>query len=145
MCEGIRSARRFIGAPAWADYIISRVDNATTDPELDQYIRSNAGTIFHAVGTAAMSPRGADYGVVDPDLKVKGAVGIRIVDASVLVSEDAFRGVQLLNGSCQTVTPASGSSWSYAGRYLCDRGAGRRFDKGELVVCYPHILLVDLH
>jgi hypothetical protein len=33
-----------------------------------------------------MSPKGAKYGVVDPDFKVKGIKGMRIVDASVIVS-----------------------------------------------------------
>lgn len=32
-----------------------------------------------------MSAKGAQVGVVDPDLKVKGAVGLRVADASVLV------------------------------------------------------------
>ncbi|KAF8159226.1 aryl-alcohol oxidase-like protein [Crassisporium funariophilum] len=84
MREAIRSARRFIAAPVWSNYTISRVSNATTDAELDVYIRSGASTIFHPVGTAGMSPKGAGYGVVDPDLRVKGVVGLRIVDASVL-------------------------------------------------------------
>jgi hypothetical protein len=33
-----------------------------------------------------MSPRDANYGVVNPDLLVKGTTGLRIIDASVLVS-----------------------------------------------------------
>lgn len=33
-----------------------------------------------------MSPRGAKKGVVDPDLKVKGVGGLRVADASVMVS-----------------------------------------------------------
>lgn len=86
----MRVARRFIAAPAWADDIIAPVNTATTDAEIDQFIRNGASSIFHAVGTAAMSPRGASYGVVDPDLKVKHALGLRIVDASVIVSRLNF-------------------------------------------------------
>ncbi|KAG6917872.1 hypothetical protein DXG01_000642 [Tephrocybe rancida] len=82
--EAIRSARRFVAAPAWANYIISSVSNAITDEELDAYIRTTAVSIFHPVGTAAMSPKGADFGVVDPDLRVKNVRGLRVVDASVL-------------------------------------------------------------
>jgi choline dehydrogenase-like flavoprotein len=32
-----------------------------------------------------MSPKGAKYGVADPDLRVKGVSGLRVVDASVFV------------------------------------------------------------
>ncbi|KAJ7686500.1 alcohol oxidase [Mycena rosella] len=51
---------------------------------LDAYIRANAGSVFHPVGTASMSPMGAAYGVLDPDLRVKGLVGLRVVDISVV-------------------------------------------------------------
>ncbi|KAF7305846.1 Alcohol oxidase [Mycena chlorophos] len=54
------------------------------DAELDVYIRAHTGTVFHPVGTASMSPIGAEWGVVDPDLRVKGVNGLRIVDLSVL-------------------------------------------------------------
>ena len=64
--------------------------NATTDDLLDEFIRNNAGTAAHPVGTASMSSRNASYGVVDPDLKVKGVAGLRIVDASVLVRLTIF-------------------------------------------------------
>ncbi|TFK34624.1 aryl-alcohol oxidase-like protein [Crucibulum laeve] len=84
MREGIRSASRFVGANAWSGYIISAVSNATTDEEIDFFIRNNTGSFFHPVGTAAMSPKGAKFGVVDPDLRVKGASCLRVVDASVL-------------------------------------------------------------
>ncbi|KAJ7221085.1 hypothetical protein C8J57DRAFT_1254098 [Mycena rebaudengoi] len=35
-----------------------------------------------------MSPRGAEYGVVDPDLLVKGVKHLRVVDASVMMELD---------------------------------------------------------
>jgi choline dehydrogenase-like flavoprotein len=57
-----------------------------TDEELLEYVRRYASTINHGVGTARMSPRGEEWGAVDPDLKVKGTRGVRIVDASVFVS-----------------------------------------------------------
>ncbi|KAJ6521973.1 alcohol oxidase [Mycena vulgaris] len=86
MREALRSALRFASAPAWADYVISAVgvNSTSTDNELNDYIRVNAGTIQHPAGTASMSPKGASWGVVDPDLRVKGLSGLRIVDLSVV-------------------------------------------------------------
>jgi choline dehydrogenase-like flavoprotein len=88
MREAIRSALRFASAPAWANYVISPVgvNFTSTDAELDEFIRANGGTVFHPAGSASMSPRGANWGVVDPDLRVKGVSGLRIVDLSVVVS-----------------------------------------------------------
>ncbi|KAJ7457103.1 aryl-alcohol-oxidase from pleurotus Eryingii [Mycena latifolia] len=86
MREALRSALRFASAPPWVDYVISPVgfNFTATDAELDDFIRMNAGTVFHPVGTASMSPKNATWGVVDPDLRVKGLSGLRIVDLSVL-------------------------------------------------------------
>ncbi|KAK7040117.1 hypothetical protein VNI00_009922 [Paramarasmius palmivorus] len=81
--EGFRFASRFLSSSAWDGFIISAPTNATTDDELDEYIRDHASGFFHPVGTVAMSPRGADWGVVDPDLRVKGVSGLRVVDSSV--------------------------------------------------------------
>jgi choline dehydrogenase-like flavoprotein len=63
---------------------------AVSDDELDAFIAGNFATTWHPASTAKMSPKGADYGVVDPDLKVKGIRGLRIVDASVMVSLKSF-------------------------------------------------------
>ncbi|PPR01666.1 hypothetical protein CVT26_013107 [Gymnopilus dilepis] len=82
--EGVRAAHRFAAAPVWADYILAPVNNATTDTEIEAFLRSSVGTLFHPVGTAAMTPKNAGFGVVDPDLTVKGVAALRIVDASVL-------------------------------------------------------------
>ena len=60
---------------------------ATTDADIDNYIRGISSTVFHPVGTAAMSRSSSKSGVVDQNLLVKGADGLRIVDASVFVSD----------------------------------------------------------
>ncbi|KAJ3757799.1 alcohol oxidase [Lentinula raphanica] len=81
--EAYRMTKKFLAAKSWVGYILAPPTNATTDEELDEYINENAATENHPVGTAAMSPKGATYGVVDPDLRIKGLAGLRIVDASV--------------------------------------------------------------
>ncbi|KAJ7510650.1 aryl-alcohol oxidase precursor [Mycena galericulata] len=87
MVEAITAARDFVKAKAWDGYVIGEFEDlaaATTKAKLEAYIKANAGTAFHPVGTASMSPRSASFGVVDPDLVVKGVSGLRIVDASIL-------------------------------------------------------------
>ena len=55
---------------------------ATSDADLDAYIRANVNTIYHPVGTCRM---GSDaMAVVDADLRVHGVAGLRVVDASVM-------------------------------------------------------------
>ena len=87
MREAIKAVHAFVTAPAWSDYIIGAFGafaNATTDSALDAYIRNTSGTMDHPVGTVAMG-NGAD-GALDSYLKVKGTVGLRVVDASAFVS-----------------------------------------------------------
>ncbi|KAF8209499.1 aryl-alcohol oxidase [Mycena galopus ATCC 62051] len=87
MTEAVAAARSFLSAAAWKGYVYAEYDDlaaATDAASLKTYIQNNAATVYHPVGTASMSPVGASYGVVDPDLLVKGMSGLRIVDASVL-------------------------------------------------------------
>ncbi|KAF8156315.1 aryl-alcohol oxidase [Mycena galopus ATCC 62051] len=87
MTEAVGAARSFLSADAWKGYVIGEYDDlaaATDAAKLKAYIQLNSGTVFHPVGTASMSPKGASFGVVDPDLVVKGISGLRIADASIL-------------------------------------------------------------
>ncbi|KAF7378422.1 GMC oxidoreductase [Mycena sanguinolenta] len=86
--ESVAQAYSFVQAPVWKDYIIAPtpdLSNMTTDA-LDEFIRNNAYTSGHIVSTAAMSAKNAPYGVVNPDLLVKGASGLSIIDASIMAA-----------------------------------------------------------
>jgi choline dehydrogenase-like flavoprotein len=52
------------------------------DRELIAYIRAKAETVYHPVGTCRMGSD--DDAVVDPQLRVHGVDGLRVVDASVM-------------------------------------------------------------
>jgi choline dehydrogenase len=52
------------------------------DDRVRDWIRATAGTMFHPTGTCAMG--GAAESVCDPELRVRGVAGLRVVDASVM-------------------------------------------------------------
>lgn len=64
-----------------------------TDAQWEAYVRENVSTFYHPLGTCAMLPR-EDGGVVDPELRVYGVRGVRVVDASVIPG--------LISGNIQT-------------------------------------------
>jgi choline dehydrogenase-like flavoprotein len=82
---GYRHARSILSAPAFAPYRIREAspgDQVQTDADLEAHIRANVGTIFHPTGTCRM---GIDSdAVVDPELRVRGLDGLRVVDASIM-------------------------------------------------------------
>lgn len=56
--------------------------NDYSDAELIEFIREKAETVYHPIGTCRM---GSDEeSVVDPQLRVRGVEGLRVVDASVM-------------------------------------------------------------
>lgn len=85
MIKGARMARDILNAPALAKYRHKELfgtDTAQTDQDWEEHIRARADTIYHPVGTCKM---GVDeMAVVDPQLRVRGLEGLRIVDASVM-------------------------------------------------------------
>ncbi|KAK7687997.1 hypothetical protein QCA50_008367 [Cerrena zonata] len=89
MIQAIKDMKTFVSADPWKDIIIGPVgqlSTATTDEQLALYARNGSISINHSIGTARMSPFSAKWGVVDPDLAVKGARGLSVVDASVFPS-----------------------------------------------------------
>ena len=82
---GIRMVREVIGQPAFAAYRGAELAPGAaveSDAELTAWLRANAMTTFHPVGTCRM---GTDpMAVVDDRLAVHGIAGLRIADASVM-------------------------------------------------------------
>jgi choline dehydrogenase-like flavoprotein len=89
MVEAVKTAKRFFSASPWAGYIkgLSKDSaNTTTDAQIVNYAREYTASIRHPVSTARVIDVKTGHGVVDSDLLVSQVAGLRIIDASVLVS-----------------------------------------------------------
>lgn len=125
LVEGLRMARNLFRAPALREHLVEEtvpgVDCAD-EAALLAYARANGGTVYHAVGTCRM---GSDAdAVVDPQLRVRGVAGLRVVDGSVMptitstntnatVLMLAERAAELMQPAPRT-TAAAGHSQSFA-------------------------------
>ncbi len=83
--EGTKMAREIFAQEAFDPYRGPELmpgAHIQKDDQIDAWIRKTAETIYHPVGSAKMG-RDADC-VVDPQLRVYGVEGLRVVDASVM-------------------------------------------------------------
>ncbi len=83
--DGLRMLRKVYNTKPLSDMISSEVmpgPDVNTDDEFDAYIRQGAEVCHHPVGTCSMGVNGQS--VVDPELRVHGIEGLRVVDASVM-------------------------------------------------------------
>ena len=82
---GLRWARRMAAQPALAaviDHEMHPGPALATDEALLSFARATGTTIYHPVGSCRMGSDPAS--VVDPELRVRGVEGLRVVDASVM-------------------------------------------------------------
>ncbi len=81
----LKWGRRIAEAGPLARFIAHEIapgPSVRSDEDLLAYARERGTTIYHPVGTCAMG-RGTNA-VLDPQLRVRGIVGLRVVDASVM-------------------------------------------------------------
>src|SRR6185503_14922664 len=82
--DGMRFARRIAQQPALAPLVVRETrpgPEIQDDAGLIDYMRETVQTCWHMVGTCKM---GTDaQAVVDPELKVHGIAGLRVVDSSI--------------------------------------------------------------
>ena len=89
MIDGIRQGREILQSRGFYDYQGEEVKPGAamqSDEQLLAFLRANAETIYHPVGTCKMGADTDDMAVVDNQLNVRGVVGLRVVDASVIPS-----------------------------------------------------------
>ena len=85
LIKGLKIGRRIINHKQFENYGITEIfpgKEKDKYSELSEFVRNNAKTVYHPVGTCAM---GTNYNsVVDPRLRVKGIKRLRIADASIM-------------------------------------------------------------
>jgi choline dehydrogenase len=87
LMAGLKMAREFVTARPMASICRSEMApgaHVRSDAELLDYVRSSVVTLYHPAGTCAMGSETRWGSVVDPELKVRGVTGLRVVDASVM-------------------------------------------------------------
>lgn len=85
LIAGAKQAQAIMQAPAMKPYKLREMfgtHGAMTDADWAGHIRARADTIYHPIGTCRMGRD--DLSVVDPNLRLRGVAGLRVVDASVL-------------------------------------------------------------
>jgi choline dehydrogenase-like flavoprotein len=86
MVAGYKMTEKLMKAPAMAEWIEKDLFTADvkTDDDIRDILRKRTDTVYHPTGTCKM---GTDaMSVVDPELKVYGIEGLRIVDGSAMPS-----------------------------------------------------------
>ncbi|MEH2252219.1 GMC family oxidoreductase [Nostoc sp.] len=85
LVAGIKLIRQLFQTRAFDEFRgeeIAPGADVTSDEALEAYIRETCNTVYHPVGTCKM---GTDpMAVVDPELRVHGVEGLRVVDASIM-------------------------------------------------------------
>ena len=87
LVAGLKMAREFVTARPMAAICRSEIApgaHIRSDAELLEYVRSSVATLYHPVGTCAMGSEARWGSVLDPELRVRGISGLRVVDASVM-------------------------------------------------------------
>jgi choline dehydrogenase-like flavoprotein len=84
LIKGARIMERIFAAPAFAGVKGASLylEEPASDAALTEDIRNRSDTIYHPVGTCRMGRD--EQAVTDPQLRVNGVSGLRVVDASVM-------------------------------------------------------------
>lgn len=85
--EGIKLARKIVAQPAMAEFAGRELfpgEDVQTDEQIADYVTKTHNTVYHPAGSCRMGPVDDDMSPLDPQLRVKGAKSLRVVDASAM-------------------------------------------------------------
>lgn len=86
LVAGIRAARRIAEAEPFRSWLLREVfpgPDITDDEALSRVLRATHQTVYHVSGTCRIGAADDPQAVLDPELRVRGVDGLRVVDASV--------------------------------------------------------------
>jgi choline dehydrogenase len=87
LLAGMKLARRLLASPALSKFYDREEfpgPQVQSDEELLGAAKQRGTTTFHLMGTCRMAPDSDPTSVVDDQLRVRGLLGLRVVDASVM-------------------------------------------------------------
>jgi choline dehydrogenase len=87
MRAAVRLTREILAQPAFDPYRGREIQpgaDATSDDAIDAFVRAKAESAYHPSGTCRMGRADDPMAVVDPETRVIGLSGLRVVDASIM-------------------------------------------------------------
>lgn len=85
LMTGVRFARSVLHSNAFAPYFLGDHrpgPEVMSEADLEQFVRQSAVPCYHPAGTVKMGVDAAS--VVDPELRVRGVDGLRVIDSSII-------------------------------------------------------------
>lgn len=99
----IRMTREIFGQEAFKPFAGKEIQpgkELQSDDELDSFIREHAESAYHPCGTAKMGSKDDPMAVIDPECRVIGVDGLRVVDSSIFprITNGNLNGPSILVG-----------------------------------------------
>lgn len=99
LIAGVRNARLVAQTEPFASHLVREVfpgPDVTSDDELSAVLRATHQTVYHVSCTCKMGDADDPMTVLDPQLRVRGVEGLRVVDASSFPTLSALNPVGLI-------------------------------------------------
>lgn len=99
----IRLTREIMAQPAMAEHVdheIAPGPDTQSDADIDDFVREHVESAYHPCGTCRMGAADDSLAVVDPQCRVIGVEGLRVVDSSIFP--------QITNGNLNAPTIMTG-------------------------------------